>query len=156
MREIFQLICKVVGLGFVCGGLILVLNALHHFFGGSSNEQLVRSVLSPFQALLQQQGELQPFVEAERNPFLRSVVISLVFHGLIPILFGMYLMKSSNTFVSRCYPDLKATDQQRSERALATQPCEDPVGGSTAEANSTTSSTNAESDLKYAPPGYGS
>lgn len=146
MRDIFQLICKVVGLGFVCGGFVMAVNTIPLLFTEYPGDARLQQLWGPMWAALQQNEEFRQAMQSARVDSWRYPLISLVCKAILPALLGIYLMRSNNVFVRLCYPTRsapRATPDRTSGAGEASRPLE---GESEVDSE--------DSDLKFAPPAY--
>ncbi len=143
MRERFELHCKTVGLIVFCVGVYSSLSSIALFFQKAPDitkmipQSALKTLAPPAVAELQ----------AATSYTWRYALITLVLSGIAPLLIGVYLMRSNNLFVRRCYPvptdglppALHRTDEL--PKSSASRQVPERV-------------SDEGSDSRYAPPGY--
>ena len=78
-KEIFELVCKIVGLLLVVGGILMGIDVMLSYF-----------LIDP---------------EAGSKIVWRRGIVLLLFQSFVPNGLGLYLMKSDNIFSEYCYPN---------------------------------------------------
>ncbi len=140
MREKFELCCRVLGLAIFCWGVITALTTIPVYFHQVKADTFLPKVLlnSP---------EGRQLAEEANKAMSRTwvwVTVQLFLQGIAPILLGVYLMRSNNLFVRRCYPD--ASGPSPSEKIAELQ--------LRLAASASPPSKEQKNDDRYAPPGY--
>ena len=143
MRDKFELCCKVIGLVSFCVGIYVSLSAIPMFFQKEPDltKFLPQSVVGRLST-----SDLAG-MKASASYLWQYALKRLAFHGIVPALIGLYLMRSGNVFVRLCYPmtghrRLQAGREQ-SEDIEFKAPRQKAAGN-----------TGQSQDTKYAPPGY--
>lgn len=141
MRERFELYVKVVGLVVFCWGLITSLHAIPLLL-----HPLDADVLLPTEAL---KGD--PYLRQMRDDFQAGLsrtfawmVVHLVVSGIMPMLFGIFLMRWGRLVVRFCYP----------QADTGKHPNPEPVNLKLGGADETAAGAPVLTDAWYAPPGY--
>ncbi len=138
MKEKFELCCKVLGLALFCWGVITALSTIPMYFHQLKPDTFLPSILlnSPEGRQLAQEANRA----ASRT--WAWATIQLLLQGITPTLLGLYLMRSNNIFVRRCYPEASGSKPSIAELQLRLA------------ASAAASPKAKESDDRYAPPGY--
>jgi hypothetical protein len=101
MKDKIEFVSKVIGLVIVCSGIVSAIGLAYLiiFLGTDYNQlQHINSYNSFGSRELN--NALYAMFQIERQFYIKLLILSL-----LPIPFGMYLMKSSNIFVRYCCPD---------------------------------------------------
>ena len=104
-RNKMEFVSKVIGMVIVCSGIVTAMYLAYLIiFLGNDYSQLQQ--LSKYNSFMAKELDNAFYVlfQIERQLYFKILILSL-----IPIPFGMYLMKSDNFFVRYCYPE-KADD----------------------------------------------
>lgn len=142
MREKFELCCKVVGLAVFCYGFYYSLSSIPLFFQGEPDvskmygEELLQKI---HPGLVNQLKESMAYT-------WKYILKLLILHGIVPMLMGIYLMRSNNLFVRLCYPLAGSSPKS---------PQNDDKSTELTLSKETSKKRNEEtSDSQFAPPGY--
>jgi hypothetical protein len=148
VREKFELCVKVVGLLFLCSGVLVVLGAILLFFCNFfTDDAYLASTLSD-NAFSQQ---FQEQLAHRKNSMLHvrtwaAVYCSLL--GAFTAALGVYLMRSNNLIVRLCYP--RTDGRVQPGAASRPQAVDVTVSSTTGKGQE----MKNRADTRYAPPGY--
>lgn len=152
MRETFQLCSKVVGLILIVTGILLSLGQVPRFLHPPEWAGWPGTSLSPFLPVSESGQKVidvqKQWIEDISRTAWRRAALDLCLQGIVPILLGLYLLRSGDFFVRLAYPagDLTAPG---SEDRPARSPPESPPGTPPP----FPSPPEKPTDRKYAPPG---
>ena len=101
MKDKIEFVSKVIGLLIVCSGIVsaIGLTYLTIFLGSDYNQLQQINLNNPFGSK-ELNNALYAMFQIERQLYVKLLILSL-----LPIPFGMYLMKSNNIFVRYCCPE---------------------------------------------------
>jgi hypothetical protein len=135
-RQWFQLSTKVVGLFLLCQGILGALTAATLFF-----HELDVTRLTPPSVIKGLSPDQIQGLQSVASYTWRYGMEQLFLTGIIPIVFGCYLLRAENAVVRLCYP-----------RPDQGPPGSEPQVGPPR--NTPTGEDTATDEGKYAPPGY--
>jgi hypothetical protein len=142
MREKFELCTKVFGLILFCLGSLAVVYAvlllLHRPFLHSSD----------FLGDSPHGKQLQDQMAVVMSRANARIAVHILLSGVVPVGLGIYLMRSNNAFVRRCYPQREVALRPES---ISAPP---PADASLSESAGGEQGTKTRPDARYAPPGY--
>jgi hypothetical protein len=110
MRQKLEFVSKVIGLLTVSGGIVSAISIAYIilFLAGDYTQLLQLNFNDSFGMNKDLNDAFYAILRVERQVYFKILILSL-----LPIPFGLYLMKSNNIFVDFCYP--KEGDDSNSE-----------------------------------------
>jgi hypothetical protein len=105
MRERFVLCSRVIGLCLVCGGVLLAAGQLPRFFMEPDWSELYPDISGTSSLWNEMAPQLRKHVTKSGHYFWRFALSDMIVQGILPVLLGLYLMRSNNVFVRNCYGD---------------------------------------------------
>ena len=135
MQSTFELVSKSIGLVVVVAGLVI---------GARILPEVIFVQRPYFGTIPSEQAEAMSRLFGSPGESRSRAIVALLFQGLLPVLLGMYLLRSDNYFVRLAYPN-RREDQSETQHTAVTpsKPRQEATGADT-----------PKSDAKYAPPGY--
>ncbi len=143
MRERFELHCKTIGLIIFCAGVYSSLSSLPLFLQKAPD---ITKMIPPSSLKTLARPDIAG-LQAITSYTWRYALMTLVLSGIVPILMGVYLMRSNNLFVHLCYPTPTGSPPPTvsTTNEAATRNVPPKARGS---------ASDKELRSRYAPPGY--
>jgi len=136
MKQYFTLACRITGLLIFGYAVLTALTVIPMFFLRPETSQIIPQLPEMPDSLRQQ---LIQSVDKSSAYLWTHLLTSLVFTSVLPMFFGLYLMKSGRWFIDFCYPE-----QQTIHTTPGFAPPTSPAIPQTAK---------KQDDRKYMPPG---
>ncbi len=143
MRERFELACKILGMMFICAGIMSSLSHLNGAFFAPDVSVDMKPVLDSlgqqFNSMPNQMAEAyKKTMKASHSSIVRFQYTSALFYCIVPLAMGLMLMRSNNIFVRLAYPNAELPLKSASYPDSQTPPQVD-------------NDTRPGEDLRYAP-----